>query len=325
MKFELQRNVNPWVAWLFIVLAAISVTMALTVMTSRVYRPQDKSVNLSPERIVRVAAIGDIVCDQAVVKNDLHCQAEAVVNAIKKRWPEGVLLLGDLQYEKGELGRFNSLYDPIFKDLNNISFPSPGNHEYNTPNAGGYYSYFAGRLAKLSPIEQRFYRTNLGDWQVYSLNSNCEFIGGCGPGSPQYEWLKAELATSPTQCSLAFWHHPVFSSSDVHGNDNRMQAIYELLNTNRGDVILNGHDHLYERFIRQNAGGQADAYGPMQFIVGSGGKSLYGLKFNRQPGSAFAQNEVFGFLELSLKKSGFSWNYFGTDGQLLDQGNDICI
>ncbi|MEK7602742.1 MAG: metallophosphoesterase [Patescibacteria group bacterium] len=326
MKFEPSQKINPWVAWAFIVVSCVAVAMSLIFATKKVYQPVDDQILVAgtPERIVRIAAIGDIVCDQAVVKSDKHCQADAVAKAIKKRGPEGLLMLGDLQYEKGELAKFKSLFDPIFKDFKTITYPSPGNHEYNTKGAAGYYEYFAERLALLSPNEKRFFRVDLSGWQVYSLNSNCDFVGGCGPASPQYQWLKNQLQSNPARCSLAFWHHPLFSSSDVHGNDPRMQEIYELLQQSHVDVILNGHDHLYERFVRQNSVGQIDQNGPMQFIVGSGGKSLYNLKFTRQSGSAFAYNENFGFLELALKKTGFTWNFFTTDGQLLDQGSDRC-
>ena len=147
----------------------------------------------------------------------------------------------------------------------------PGNHEYVTAGAAGYFDYFGARAG---PGGTGWYAYDLGSWRIYALNSNCAEVG-CGAGSAQEQWLRADLATSPHACVLAYWHHPRFSSGDEHGNDPSVGALWDALYAAGAEIVINGHDHDYERFAPQTPSGAADpATGIREFVVGTGGASL---------------------------------------------------
>ncbi len=120
-----------------------------------------------------------------------------------------VLALGDNAYETGTLDEFNNCYGPSWGKFKDRTHPVPGNHEYLMPDAAGYYAYF-GRAA--GDPAQGYYSFDLGTWHIVALNSNCAYVGGCHAGSPQEQWLRDDLAAHPAQCTLAYWHHPLFSS-----------------------------------------------------------------------------------------------------------------
>jgi hypothetical protein len=149
-------------------------------------------------------------------------------------------------------------------------------------------------------------------------------VGGCNPGNPQYKWLQADLAAHPAQCTLAYWHIPLFSSSQDHQPD--MQAIYTLLSTKGADVVLNGHAHFYERFAPQDAAGAADpARGLAEFIVGSGGRNFFAVRATPAANSAARIANTFGVLEMTLSGGGYSWNFVGPSGSTArDSGAATC-
>ena len=152
--------------------------------------------------------------------------------------------------------------------------PAPGNHEYNTSGATGYYGYFG---AAAGDPKQGYYSYDLGSWHIVVLNSNCSQVGGCGAGSPQETWLRQDLAAHPTSCTLAYWHHPRFSFGE-HGNDTATQALWQALYDNGAEIVLSGHDHNYQRWSPQTPSGTTDATrGIREFVVGTGGKSHYAL------------------------------------------------
>ena len=169
--------------------------------------------------------------------------------------PDAVLTLGDQQYEDGH-ARASSpgSYDPTWGRLRQITHPAAGNHEYGTADADGYFDYF-GEAA--GPRGKGWYSVDLGGWHVVALNSNCEDVGGCGPGSEQLDWLRKDLATHTDQCVLAFWHHPRWSNAK-HGDDDEVAPFVEALYEANADVVLTGHDHAYQRFVPREPDGQAD-------------------------------------------------------------------
>lgn len=274
------------------------------------------------DKPIVVAAVGDMTCPPAKPVTDTTCQMAAVAQGIQAINPDAILLLGDIQYDNGELTNFQNVFAGLWNGTPPF-YPAPGNHEYNTPGATGYYNYFPNFLGQNN---NGYYSFDLGTWKAYALNSNCKDVGGCGESSEQAKWLESELSSSQNRCSLAYWHHPRFTSGPHNDSDSTLRGEYfwQLLYDHRADIVLAGHDHLYERFAKQSADGTADALnGIRQFTVGSGGKSLYEFK-NILPTSEFRDNKTFGFLKLELYKTSFAWQFINTDGQVLDSGTNTC-
>jgi len=228
--------------------------------------------------------------------------------------------LGDDQYEDGEYDDFLLSYDLSWGRIKSITNPSPGNHEYQTPGATGYYDYF-GSLAG-NPL-QGYYSYDLGTWHMVSMNSNCSQIGGCGEGSIQLEWLKDDLAQSTANCILAYWHHPKFSSGS-HGNNLSYNDFWRVLYQNNADVILVGHDHIYERFAPQDPDGNFNSQGLTQIIVGTGGKSHFPIG-TIQPNSLMVNSGTFGVLKMALQDSSYYWEFLPEAGKTFtDLGTADC-
>ncbi len=213
------------------------------------------------------------------------------------------------------------LPDPTWGRYKARTHPAPGNHDYHTPGASGYFDYFGPAAGDRS---KGYYSYDLGSWHIVVINSNCAAVGGCHAGSPQEQWLRADLAAHPTQCTLAYWHHPRFSSGASHGNNTEVQPLWQALYDAGAEVILNGHEHIYERFAPQTPTGAADAArGIRQFTVGTGGRSL------QTPGSPAPANvqdreKAFGVLKLTLHPTSYSWQFIADTGAVLDSGTQAC-
>lgn len=232
-----------------------------------------------------------------------------------------VFTLGDNAYNDGRLWQFKQCYDPAWGSFKGRTRPSAGNHDYNTPGAAGYYDYFGSSVR--GPSGKGWYSYMLGAWKIIVLNSNCDRVGGCGEGSAQHDWLRRELTSSGAQCTLAYWHHPRFSSGKRKGNDARMVPFWQALYDAGADVVLAGHDHLYERFAPQGPWGAYDpAHGIRQFTVGSGGIGLYGFA-SAKPNSQ-RRLTTFGVLRLTLNDGGYDWRFLKTDGGSGDDGSGSC-
>ncbi|MCW1908417.1 MAG: metallophosphoesterase [Candidatus Saccharibacteria bacterium] len=289
----------------------------------------EKSV--APKPVV-VAAVGDISCPPDLPVADDGCQMAAVRDAILRSNPDHVLVLGDLQYNAGEPEHFKTLFSPLWAGLKSRSFAVPGNHEYYTAEAKGYYDYWNDTQPQSKMAGETgkgYYSFDLGFWHLFALNSNCEYIGGCGEGSDQVRWLRQASAQNQTKaCSLAFWHHPFFTSGR-YANDtvskNRSSVFWDTLQQTNTEIVLNGHEHLYERFATQNKDGLQDPNGIRQFVVGTGGYgyAAYPFKEPRLPTHEFGAR-TFGFLRLELKESSYSWQFIDINDQVLDHGVGIC-
>ena len=225
----------------------------------------------------KIAAAGDIACDPGSSSfnngqgSGLDCRQLATSDLLVGAGYAAVLALGDIQYEDGAYSKFLASYDPSWGRVKSITKPAPGNHEYQSGNANGYYQYFG---AAAGDPAKGYYSFDLAGWHIVALNSNCSFVGGCGVGSPQEQWLRADLAAHPASCTLAYWHHPRFSSGE-HGSDSTYTPFFQALYDANADLVLVGHDHDYERFAPQTASGTLDlARGIRQFVVGSGGKNV---------------------------------------------------
>jgi hypothetical protein len=252
-----------------------------------------------------VAAAGDI-CATAT-----DCAGTAkLIDAID---PTRVLALGDNAYQDGRIDQYNAYYDPNWGRFKAKTSPVPGNHDYHTSGAGGYFTYFGSQ----APAE--YYSYDLGSWHLIALDGEI----GHGAGSAQETWLKNDLANHPGTCTLAYWHEPRFSSG-YHGSNSGFDAFWHDLYAAGVDVVLNGHDHDYERFAPQNASGAADANGIREFVVGTGGASHYTF------GAPIANSEVrnntsYGVLKLTLHSGSYDWQFVPAAGaSFTDSGSSAC-
>jgi hypothetical protein len=228
--------------------------------------------------------------------------------------------LGDEQYDEGRLDNFRTVYGPTWGRFLDITHPAPGNHEYSSGKADGYYRYF-GKAAG-SPAHP-YYSFDVGAWHIIALNSECHFAGGCAKGAPQERWLVQDLATHPNRCTLAFWHSPRFSSGG-HGNHHEYGPDWDDLYRAGADVVLNGHDHAYERFARQTPSAMADTRrGLREFVVGTGGKNL--RPFEDPRANSQVRSETFGILLLTLHDDSYDWRFAPIAGSTFtDSGHERC-
>jgi len=231
---------------------------------------------------------------------------------LASRLPGTIALLGDIAYPDGSATDFASCFDPAWGRMRARIRPAPGNHEYQTTDAAGYFSYFG---AAAGTPGEGWYSYDLGAWHVVALNSNCEFVG-CGEDSPQYAWLEADLRANPVACTLAYWHHPRVSSGR-HGDDPRTDALWRTLASAGADLVLVGHDHDYERI--------APIDSMRSFVVGTGGRSLYAFERPTGARTELRVNDSYGLLMLTLREAGFSWRFVPAEGStLLDAGSGEC-
>ena len=246
--------------------------------------------------------------------------AEATAKLLEKN-PGTVMAVGDLAYPDGSKENFQC-YDKTWGRVKSRTRPAPGNHEFHSSGATPYFDYFGSAAgdAKLG-----YYSYDLGSWHIVVLNSECTDVGGCEAGSPQEKWLRADLAAHPVACTLAYWHKPLFSSGDKHGNDLTVKPLWQALYDANADVIIGGHDHDYERFAPQNPEGAADPKrGIREFVVGTGGKN------HRPFGEVKANSEArdftaFGVLKLSLRPAGYDWEFIPEAGKgFTDSGSGSC-
>jgi acid phosphatase type 7 len=253
---------------------------------------------------VRLVGAGDIATSGSV--------DTATANLILQRPDARVFTAGDNAYPDGTASDFTSNYESAWGPFKNRTSPSPGNHDYHTSGASAYKNYF-GSVAGLRSVNPTYYAYTLGAWRVYALDSNISMA----IGSPQYNFVQNDLATNGALCELAYWHHPVISSGQ-HGNNAVARPIFELFDAQGGDLVLNGHDHNYERFTKINSLGQVSTSGVRQIIVGTGGTSLRGEGFV-QIGSEVRNSaddfNTHGIVDINLTSTGYSGKFVPVAGK----------
>ena len=261
------------------------------------------TLTASPESFTLVGA-GDI----ASCVNDNDELTAQLLDAI----PGTVFTTGDNVYDRGAPDEFAGCYHPTWGRHRDRTMPVPGNHDYGTAGASGYFEYFNN----LPP----YYVYNLGSWRIYALNSEINV----SEGSEQVTWLRADLTANPSQCVLAYWHQPRWSSGSVHGSDSTYQTLWEILYQAGAEVVVNGHDHTYERFAEMNAFGEAVSPGLREFVVGTGGRNLYGFDAPL-PATEVRDNSAFGVLKLTLRAGGYDWEFVPVAGSTFtDGGSASC-
>ena len=276
---------------------------------------------------VVIGAAGDIACPPGEERRNQEfnkpnaCGMHDTAKLLGTIEPDAVLTLGDHQYPSGSLADFQRAYANTWGAYRDITFPVPGNHEYGTPGAQGYFAYFGTRAGE---SDKGYYSYDLGAWHLVALNSECHKIGGCGRSDTQATWLKQDLADHPRKCVLAYWHRPRFSSG-AHGNSLDQDALWRILAAARADVVLSAHDHDYERYVPMDASGDADpAKGVTQMVVGTGGASHYTFH-SPDPTSAVRIAGRNGVMRLQLFPEAFAWQFLeAPDGEILDSGNTKC-
>jgi hypothetical protein len=261
------------------------------------YRPRDPGGS-PPDHDPTIGAAGDISCQSTTCKDD------ETSRLLYEDTPTRVLSLGDNQYEAGALANFQTYFEPDWGRLKSITMPSPGNHD---PPSSGYTPYFG------VPANYSF---ELGEWHLISLDST---------GIPAAtSFLESDLAGVTNRCVLAYWHHPRFSSGATHGNNSALAPLWDRLYAAHADVVLNGHEHIYERYAPQTPAAAPSASGIREFIVGTGGKALHGL------GTVRANSQVrvfgkFGVLRMTLHPTSYDWRFEAEDGSILDSGSADCV
>lgn len=247
--------------------------------------------------------------------------ADTETGRLLDQLPGTIAVLGDIAYSSGTASEFANCFDPVWGRHKSRMRPSPGNHEYITSGASGYYGYFGALAADPS---KGYYSYDLGNWHIVVLNSNCSAVGGCGAGSPQEQWLRQDLAAHPRACTLAYWHHPRFSSGD-HGNNTAVQPLWKALDDAGAEIVLAGHDHNYERWKPQDAAGNLKANGITSFVVGTGGTSLRPFVTAQPANSAVRDASTWGLLKLTLHASSYDWEFVSISGQTFtDTGSANC-
>ncbi|MBC3869779.1 metallophosphoesterase family protein [Undibacterium oligocarboniphilum] len=274
--------------------------------------------NTDPATITLYAA-GDIAdCHKKTAVDSMAARTSDLILSHLNNDPDAlVLTLGDNTYPVGRPEEFSRCYEPTWGRFKNRTLPAPGNHEYGMPKALGYFNYF-GDLA--GPERRGYYAVQAGHWKIISLNSNLD------PQAmqKQLEWLQQELTQKKSRCTLAFWHHPVFSSGG-HGRNERMQPAWKILANAQADLVLAAHDHDYERFVPLDGNGERDDKNGMRsFVVGTGGAQLTPM-FLPRLSTEIRDNSTHGVLKLRLHEQSYEWEFLPVPGQrFTDKGSGNC-
>lgn len=289
-------------------------------------------------------AAGDIACVPNAVETATACRHARTAQLVSALAPDAVAMLGDAQYQNGELENYLASYDPTWGAFKAITRPAAGNHEYLADparqSAAGHFGYFG---AAAGEPDEGYYSYELGSWQVLVLNTgalewtrpagggaaladDC-FPVSCAAGSAQESWLRAELEALPDDaCVLAYWHHPRYSSGwgDVPRPHPELSAVWQTLQAQGAELALTGHAHNYERFAPMDAAGNLDPSGLRQFVVGTGGRSLFTDPGPQQPGSERLETSAFGVLEVELRPGAYGFRFVAESGAVLDEGSGTC-
>ena len=271
-----------------------------------------------PGPTVTLVGAGDIaVCGSN--END-SATADLVQDVLNSDTTAIAITAGDNVYPDGSLTHFNNCYEPTWGVFKARTRPGIGNHEfYGNPGAVGYFQYFGDRAG---PSGRGYYKFNAGTWKVYSLTSECGTQSDCY--LQQLRWLKFDLRNKPRQCVMAIWHRPLFSTGE-HGNSVRMRKVFAALYNAGAELVVNGHDHGYQRFEPADSLGAEDAVNGMrEFVAATGGASLYDFE-TYSPLLATRDNSSHGVLKLTLAPGSYTWEFLAVPGDAYrDTGTADC-
>ncbi len=269
---------------------------------------------------VSIVAVGDIAhCTGLFGRNKPWEATARLINALSATAP--VLVLGDMAYEDGTAAEFRDCFNPSWGQFLDRSYPTPGNHEYYSALAGPYYDYYGARAG---PDRRGYYSFNIGKWHLISMNSNIDMK----IGSPQYQWLQADLeANKNTLCTLAFWHVSRFGSAVGHVVDPNLTDVWRLLYQYGTELILNSDEHIYERFGPLDGDGVPDKVrGMRQFTIGTGGADPYSFAVRADPNSERRIQGTYGVVTLNLLDTRYEYSFVDSSNQnALDVGGETCF
>ncbi|HYM59105.1 MAG TPA: metallophosphoesterase [Solirubrobacteraceae bacterium] len=278
----------------------------------------------SAARVTMVAA-GNIACPPAAnIPTPTSCQQEATAREVERLNPAFIAALGDNQYETGTLDEFRGSFDRTWGRFKSRIRPAAGNHEWRTAGAAGYFDYFGSAAG---PRGKGWYSYRAGDWHVIVLNSQCDVVG-CGTGSEQDRWLRADLAAHRSEpCTLAYFHHPPFTGGSTRDSPNNVAArsLFATLHGAQADLVLAAHDHAYQRFTPLDSSGAEDQeLGLREIVVGTGGNSLHRFEYF-VPYTVVRYDRTFGVLHLTLGARDYAWGFHPVaGGTFTDAGSDQC-
>lgn len=303
-----------------VVLAVLMVVVAIVVFGAVAFGPRGFADPGRPGASPLVAPAGAALLVGAGDISSCTNDHDELTARLVESMDAQVFAAGDEAYESGSRTEFATCYGPTWGRFRDRTHPVPGNHEYVTPNAAGYFEYFGASVGRPGGS---WYAWELNGWRIYALDSNCAFMGGCDARSPEARWLRDDLAAHPAPCVLAMWHHPRFSSGR-HGDDAEVQPLWAMLAEAGADIVVSGHDHIYERFAPLDAAGKPDPdHGMREFVVGTGGKELY--EFHDIHATSEARSDsTFGVLALTVWPDRFAWHFLPSEGTFTDDGEGTC-
>ncbi len=289
---------------------------ALTLMGALCWLSGEANTQTSDPVLIGAGDIGD--CYHLDVSGALA--TAALING----YPTAtVFAVGDMPHNGGTDADYAMCFQPAWGAFRSRMIPVPGNHDYYSMDAGGYYNYFG---AAAGDPTKGYYSLNLGTWHIVVLNSECGHIsGGCGAGSPQDQWLQSDLTANKQTCIMALWHEPYYTSSSVVAPATATQQLWADLYNAHAALIVNGHAHSYERFAPQDPNGNAATNGIVEIVAGTGGTQLFGFNSSLAANEVVRNNTAFGVLKLTLHSTSYDWQFIPISGQTFtDSGTQTC-
>ena len=290
-------------------------TLALTLMAAALACAEHPGSEMAPTGATAEATKPAIILAAGDIAGCAEHYKDEVTADMVAKMPGTILPLGDVVYQNGTRWQFRNCYHPSWGRLLSRSRPTPGNHEYRTDQAWPYYEYFGERAG---PAGKGYYTYTLGTWRIYSLNSERNI-------PEQTTWLRKHMKANPSKCVLAYWHKPLYTSGPVPPTPEVRPLFLELWRA-RAEVVLNGHQHSYERFDPQDADSNYRAKGVRQFVIGTGGSQLEPPTGPRAKNSRLHYVAGWGVLEMTLKTDSYSWRFVPVPGSpKADSGSATCV
>lgn len=328
-KYRKARKISPnyglilvvglFIGMLITVLAATSSSTNIRLFAEGPGDPTatpSATITPTPQTVFTLLAVGDLASSRN--------KAEATHDIVKNYPDATILTLGDNVQENGTSSEFTNYFNPVWGQEKSRIYPTVGNHEYNTRDASAYFDYFGSRAGEKG---KGYYSFNLGpNWHIVVLNSNCDsVIGGCGTGSPQEKWLRNDLKTHPTKCTIAAFHHPLFTSSGPDNTNTR--SLWKALYDYHTELILNGHRHNYERYAPQTPYGVInESNGIREIVVGTGGYSHTPFSSTIDSNSRVHNADTYGVLHLTLRPTNYTYRFLPIAGKTFtDLGTRDCF